>query len=55
MCCAHHVGIKFVNKLLDCKKTCNGLLNGIENQNDKLLKEREERRKQREHRKENKD
>jgi hypothetical protein len=28
MCCAHHVGIKHVNELINCKSTCSGLLKG---------------------------
>ena len=30
MCCSHHVGRKFYDQVTDCKKKCNGLINGID-------------------------
>jgi hypothetical protein len=30
MCCAHHVGVKFYQKLVDCKTRCANLLLGID-------------------------
>jgi len=29
MCCAHHVGHKFLNKLTECKSRCSDLIVGI--------------------------
>jgi hypothetical protein len=30
MCCSHHVGRKHLDEVSDCKKKCNGLINGID-------------------------
>ena len=29
MCCDHHVGRRYLNKVADCKSKCSGLLKGI--------------------------
>lgn len=29
MCCNHHIGVSHANKLFNCKKKCNGLINGV--------------------------
>lgn len=29
MCCDHHIGRKYLNKVADCKSKCSGLLKGI--------------------------
>jgi hypothetical protein len=38
MCCAHHVGIKFVKDLLNCKTLCSGLLKGERNKGYVIVK-----------------
>ena len=30
MCCAHHVGIRFYHKLVQCKSRCSNLVVGID-------------------------
>ena len=29
MCCDHHVGRRYLNKVADCKSKCSGLIKGI--------------------------
>ncbi len=34
MCCEFHVGLKFTNKRLDCKKKCNQVISGLKVKDD---------------------